>query len=196
MEDKLLLPTSYISFTQWQMWLKSPERYKREYFEGEDKLDTKYLRFGKGAAEAREKRELKEGEITELELKVEIGGVPVLGYIDCYNSKEHYFEEEKTGKVPWTESKVQKWEQLPFYATLLKWKYGTMPDHCVLHWFETKDQDEDQGGLQNDIEFTGYEKEFRRDFDEREILRIEESIVKVAHEISESYKKYLENLDL
>ena len=192
--DKLLLPTSYISFTQWQMWLKSPERYAKEYFEGGQKLNTKYLIFGKGAAEAREKRELKDGEITELELKVDVQGVPVLGYIDCYCSNEHYFREEKTGKVPWTESKVQKWEQLPFYATLLKWKYGTMPDHCVLHWFETKDAEE--SGLCNDIEFTGYEKEFTRYFDSREVERIENSIVKVANEISLAYQKYLKNLEL
>lgn len=192
--NKLLLPCGYCSYSQWKMWLTNPARYKKEYFEGGDKLNTKYLKFGKTAAELREKREVKQSEIPELEVKVNVREVPVLSYIDCYDNKEHIFYEDKTGKIAWTDSKVQKHEQLPFYATVLKWKYGTMPEKCILTWFETKDSE--QSGLCNEIEFTGYEKEFTRYFDEREVERIETSIVKVANEISIAYKQYLNNLDL
>ena len=50
MQDKLLLPKPHLSWSQLSCWLSNPNRYFREYFEAGDKLDTKYLRFGKGVA--------------------------------------------------------------------------------------------------------------------------------------------------
>lgn len=192
-QNKLLLPTGYVSYSQCMMWLQNPERYRKEYFDGQDKLDTKYLRFGKGAAQARENRVLKPGEITEFEVRVDVRGVPVLSFIDFYDSNNNIFEEDKTGKHPWTQSRVQKHEQLPFYATVLRAKTGKMPQSCKLNWFQTKENDE-VGGLQNEIEFTGVEKPFTREFDERECDRIEDMIVKVANEISEAYKQYIQEI--
>lgn len=192
-QNKLILPTGYLSYSQCMMWLQNPARYRSEYFEGQDKLDTKYLRFGKGSAQARERRDLKPGEITELKVEVNIKGVPVLSYIDLYDGNRHIFEEDKTGKVAWTQSRVQKHEQLPFYATVLRAKYGKMPLSCTLNWFQTNENNE-QGGLQNEIEFTGVEKSFIREFDERECDRIEDMIVKVANEISDAYKKFIQEI--
>jgi len=169
--------------------MQNPARYKREYFENEEKLDTKYLRFGKGAAQAREGREVKEGEFPEYEIMAYIKGVPVLSFLDFYDSNNHIFEEDKTGKVPWTQTKVQKHEQLPFYATMLRAKTGKMPESCILNWFETREQE--GAGFQNEIEFTGVVKSFKREFDERECDRIEELILKVAEEISEAYQNYI-----
>ena len=48
MENKILLPKNYLS---WSCWRSSPGRFRREYFECGHKLDTRYLRFGKGIAE-------------------------------------------------------------------------------------------------------------------------------------------------
>lgn len=198
---KLFLPKNYLSYSQWSLWKKNKDRYIKEYFENSDKLNTKYLRFGSEFAKTLEVQhgsayfpELKTHDSSEHEIICEIRGVPIIAYIDSYNTKLNIFDEYKTGKTAWTESKVQKHEQLPFYATVLKAKYGTMPEYCTLRWFETKDGE--QEGLCNDVEFTGYDKSFKREFDEREITRIEESIEKVAYEISESYKQYLENLEL
>lgn len=190
---KLILPTGYLSYSQWVMWRQNESRYHNEYFAGKEKLDTKYLRFGKGAAQVRENRVLKPGEQTELEIRVDIKGVPVLSYIDFYDGNNHVFEEDKTGKEPWTQSRVQRHEQLPFYATVLKAKTGIMPKSCTLNWFQTK-ENKDGSGLQNEIEFTGVEKSFTREFDERECDRIEDSIEKVANEISDAYKKFIEEI--
>jgi len=43
---KLILPKGYISWTQLDLWIKNPTRYKSEYFEDGKRLDTRYLRFG------------------------------------------------------------------------------------------------------------------------------------------------------
>lgn len=48
--SKIVLPKTYLSWSQMEIWEKNPERYKREYFENAKKLDTKYLQFGKGIA--------------------------------------------------------------------------------------------------------------------------------------------------
>lgn len=188
--QKITLPKFYLSYSQMTCWLQNPERYKREYFENSDKLDTKYLRFGKASAKRREERELKPGERTEYEIEVNIKGIPILSYIDFYDSNNNIFEEDKTGKVPWTSVKVHKHEQLPFYATVLRAKIGKMPQSCTLNWFQTREQE--GGGLQNEIEYTGIEKSFTREFDESECDRIEDLILKVAEEISEAYKKFIE----
>ncbi len=43
---QLILPKGYLSWSQLDCWRKNPERYKREYFEDGERLDTRYLRFG------------------------------------------------------------------------------------------------------------------------------------------------------
>jgi len=189
--QKLILPKNYLSYSAMTMWLQNKARYIKEYFEGGEKLDSKYLRFGKESAKTRENREVKPGEFPELELEVIIKGVPILSKIDFYDSNTHTFEEDKTGKCPWTPVRVQKHEQLPFYATVLRAKYGKKPERCTLNWFETKEAKE--GGLHNEIEFTGLVKSFDREFDESECDRMEDLILKVAEEISEAYQQYIKD---
>jgi hypothetical protein len=185
-------------------WLSNPSRYRKEYFEIGDKLDTKYLRFGKGIAKL-----IEDGKHTELlpdlivydtpehEIKVEVNGVPVLSYLDSYNSVDNIFREYKTGKIPWTQAKVQKHDQLLFYATALKWSTGKVPDCCDLDWIETiEGEKEEESGLHNErqVNTTGKIKSFHREFDNREIERMEELILKVAEEISEAYIKFIEEI--
>lgn len=185
----LLLPKNYLSYNAWSMWRRNPEQFKKEYFKNQDGIDSKYLRFGKNAAEGRESRDLKEGQFTEYELKTEINGVNFIGYIDFYDSNTHTFEEDKTGKNPWTQAKVQKHEQLTFYAMALKAIKGKMPEYCDLIWKETKDGAE--GGLSNDVEFTGKIMTFRRYFDEREIIRLEKQLLESALEVSKAYQDWI-----
>jgi len=42
----MMLPRGYLSWSQMDCWVKSRDRYVREYFEDGKKLDTPYLRFG------------------------------------------------------------------------------------------------------------------------------------------------------
>lgn len=228
---EFLLPKGYLSWTQIACWKSNPKRYIKEYFEGGDRLDTKYLRYGKGIAKIIEditlNPELKNDkewvqkrfgldiddervqmffdklvvyDKPEYEIKCNVLGVPVLSYLDSYNSIENPFYEYKTGKIPWTKAKVQKHDQLPFYATALKWSVDKIPEYCDLIWLETKDEvQESKGGLQNGedekiVNITGRVISFHRVFDEREIERMENLILRCAIEISEAYRKYLEDI--
>lgn len=209
---KLILPKPHLSWSQMQVWQSNPERYRREYFESGEKLDTKFLRFGKNIAELIESGQHKEL-LPDLECydspeyKIEttvMHIVPCLSFIDSYNDvatpqcPANVFREYKTGKIPWTKAKVQKHDQLVFYATMLKWSKGTMPEYCDLDWIETKEQADESVDFWREsgkiINVTGRIVSFHREFDEREIERMENLIVKVAYEISDAYQAYLREI--
>lgn len=212
--NKLILPKPHLSWSSINCWMTNPERFRREYFENSEKLDTKYLRFGKGIAELIEKGKHKEllpdlvmYEKPEFEMRVEVMGVPLLGFLDGYNPSENIFGEYKTGKHPWDQARVQKHDQLTLYATMLKQLMGKMPEYCDLHWIETKDKivsiqyvdEEEYGhGLHNEketqINVTGKILTFRREFDEREIDRMESIVQKAAEEISEAYQEFIKEI--
>lgn len=136
----------------------------------------------------------------EHEIKCDVMGVPILSYIDSYHSIENTFYEYKTGKIAWTKAKVQKHDQLTFYATALKWSIGKIPEYCDLVWLETKDEIvEKMDGLYNGtgdkvVNITGRVISFHRVFDPRELERMENLILRCATEISEAYIKYLEEI--
>jgi hypothetical protein len=186
-------------------WNSNPERYKREVFEGGAKLNTKFLTFGKDIAELIELGlhtdllpDLPVYDTPEHEIRCEVAGIPILSYLDSYDSKTNNFLEYKTGKIPWTLSKVQKHDQLVFYATALKWSTGRMPECCDLVWIETVERTPERVDFWRDekkkIEVTGRIKSFHREFDEREVLRMEQLIIKTATEISNAYKEYINTL--
>ena len=205
---KYLLPKPHLSYSQMQIWMTSKERYRREYFEGGKKLDTKYLRFGSWLAKL-----IEEGKSQTLlptlivypkrehVIEIEICGVPMLMKIDDYDPERNIFREKKSGKLskkgvpPWSLSKVQKHEQLVVYAMGLKHSTGKMPKYCDLDWIET------QVGCMPTVDFwhteqgaisvTGKIESFHREFDEREVERMEKLIVKCAEEISEAYKNFI-----
>lgn len=201
--EELLLPKPHLSWSQYSCWVSNPTRYRKEYFECGKKLDTKYLRFGKGIAGMIEKNEhlkilpdLVVYDMPEFEIKTDVEGVPILSYIDSYNSIDNVYREFKTGKVPWTKAKVLKHGQLVFYAVALKHGIGEAPEECWLDWIQTKEvtsDDFDDFWRENEkkVHITGKIMSFHRPFHEIEIKRMEKSIVKVAHEISNAYKSFL-----
>ena len=205
LQNKLILPKNHLSWSAINCWMTNKERFRREYFENAGRLDTKYLRFGKGIAKMIEDgthKDLLPGLLVydkpEHELRAEIMGVPMLAYIDSYDSVNNVFLEYKTGKIPWTQAKVQKHDQLTLYATMLKAITGEMPEYCDLIWIETQ-----EGGAETEdfwreneraINVTGNIIPFRREFDEREIDRMEFVIVKAAEEISEAYQKFIKEI--
>ena len=226
----MILPRPHVSWSQINCWMSNKDRFRREYFENADKLDSRYLRFGKGFARIMEMlveepwllkneawvmdnfgmdiksseyqnfaMDLRWYDTPEYEIRCDINGVPVLAYLDSYNSRENLFFEFKTGTQPWDRAKVQKHDQLLLYATALKWKSGKMPAYCDLDWIQTKESDV---GPVNDfwrdnekkINITGKITQFHRDFDEREVERMEKLLVKCATEISEAYVKFIEEI--
>lgn len=205
MQNKLLLPRTYLSASQMECWLSNPARYRKEYFENGDKLDTKYLRFGSDIAKMIEEGRYKElfpdlivYDEHEYEIRCEIAGIPILSYLDSYDPVNNVFRDNKTGIVPWTQTRVQKSNQMLFYATALKWKTGKMPEYCDLDWLETRERVTEKVDFWRDgdtiINVTGRIISFHREFDEREIERMENLIIRVANEISEAYIKFLEEI--
>jgi len=203
--NKLILPKPHLSWSSMNCWNSSPKRFRKEYFECGKKLDTEYLRFGKGIAELIESGKYKKllpdlevYEISEYEIRTEVFGVPMLGYLDDYDPVNNVFREKKTGKIPWTQAKVIKHGQLVLYAALLKHSMGKIPKYCHLDWIETKEGsiEVDDFWRENEkiIQVTGKIKSFYREFDEREIEKMEKLIVKSAKEISEAYQLFLKEI--
>jgi hypothetical protein len=200
-----VLPKPHLSWSQLSCWLSNPTRYRREYFEAGDKLDTKYLRFGKGIAELVEEGKHKTllpdlvvYDKPEYEIKTNVLGVPILSYLDSYDSVNNVFREYKTGKIEWTKQRVFKAQQLLFYAVALKHSVGKIPEYCDLDWIQTK-----EGGMEiedfwrsneKQVNVTGYIKSFHREFDEREITNMENLIVRTANEISDAYQAFLKEI--
>jgi hypothetical protein len=185
--------------------MTNPDRFRREYFECGKKMDTKYLRFGKDVAGLIETGKHKEllpdllvYDTPEFEIRTDVCGVPILSYLDSYDSKNNVFYEFKTGKAPWTQAKVIKHGQLVFYATALKHSTGKIPAYCDLQWIQTKDGKTEGTDFWREgediINVTGYIKSFHREFDEREIEKMEELIVKSANQISEAYQNFLKEI--
>ncbi len=204
-EPKYLLPKPHLSWSSINCWMTNPERFRKEYFENSEKLDTKYLRFGKGVAKLIEEGKHKEllpdlmvYDTPEYEMRCEIMGVPMLAFVDSYDSKNNVFLEYKTGKNPWDQRKVQKHDQLTLYATMLKAITGKMPEYCDLIWIETKEGAVEVNDFWRDnekeINVTGKIVTFRREFDEREIDRMEFLIQKAAEEISDAYKEFIKEI--
>ena len=202
---KLILPKPHLSWSSINCWNSSPAIFRRDYFECGKKLDTKYLRFGKGIAELIESGKYKKllpdlevYPVNEFEIKTEVNEIPILSYIDDYDPLNNVFREKKTGKIPWTQAKVIKHGQLVFYATALKHSMGKMPEYCHLDWIETKvgSIEVDDFWRENEkiIQVTGKVKSFYREFDEREIEKMEKLIVKSANEISEAYRSFLKEI--
>lgn len=203
--NKLILPKKWLSWSSMSCFLSSPARFRREYFEGGSKLNTHYLRYGAGVAKLIEEGKHKElipdllvYDTPEFEIKTEVLGIPILSYLDSYNSKNNVFYEFKTGKIPWTQAKVIKHGQLVFYATALKHSTGKMPEYCDLQWIQTKDGKTEGTDFWREgediINVTGYVRSFHRIFDSREIDSMEKLIVKSANEISNAYRLFLEEI--
>lgn len=201
----LILPKGYISWSALSCWLSNPSRFRREYFEHGERLDTKYLRFGKGIAKMIEEGkhkfllpDLVVYEMPEFEIRCNIKGVPILSYIDSYDPVKNVFREVKTGKISWTQAKVQKHDQLTFYALALFHATGKMPEYCDLDWIETKEgsMEMDDFWHENEkmVNVTGRVVSFHREFDRRELERMEALIIKCAKDISEAYVKFIEEI--
>ena len=202
--NELLLPKKYLSSSQVELWEKNPARYRYEYFENGKRLETIYLKFGSRIHKMIEDgshEEMLPGLPTyperELRITTEVRGVPVLAYLDGNDPERNEFGDYKTGKTPWTQSKLQKAEQMLFYAVILRIRQGRIPSRCGLHWIETRDDGGDEtGAFRNDktVALTGKYESLYRTFDERELDRMEEKIVRVAREISDAYREFINEI--
>ena len=132
---------------------------------------------------------------SEFKIELLIHDVPFLMFIDKMREDLNVFREYKTGKIAWDKAKVQKHEQLVVYAVGRRAQTGKMPAYCDLDWLETSEKadesDDFWAKVDKKLKLTGKVKSFHREFDERELDRMEEKIVRVATEISVAYQAFL-----
>ena len=121
----------YISYSQFKLFMQSPESYKKVYIFGY-RFSNKYTDFGSKIHNVLEDRVAidKDGEIAlklmrktqqrEVEVRAKLGGVPVLGKIDGVNKTKAGYSiiEYKTSKKGWTQKQVDNNEQLTFYVAM------------------------------------------------------------------------------
>lgn len=207
-KSKYVLPKEYLSYSAISLWYKDEEAFRARYYRNEPVHDNAYSIFGREVHKKLEtNKELKHIPrlpIAEKAIKVKIEDLPLLGYIDGFCDKTFAFLDYKSGirkadgSPRWTQLEVQKLEQLPFYAMLIKAKYGKVDKNSQLIWLETQWKEEEYTvgsqtltGESNVLELTGYYEVFDRKIPKWEIDRITEWTLDGAEEISEDYQNYL-----
>lgn len=130
------------------------------------------------------------------------------GIIDSFGATRRSFLDYKSGirkedgSPRWTQIEVEKLGQLPFYATLIKEKYGKVHPICKLVWLETRWKKKEGGEsvkikLVNDkdsLELTGYHEVFKREIYPKEIKETKEWIQINAELISKDYIDWKKNI--
>lgn len=187
----------YFSYSQYALFNSSPKAFYKRYGLNEIPPTTKYQRFGKELMESLEfvtteynevfwkdvsekiKAVIQLGKVEEkIEISVSGFDKKLLGIIDALSITDKFFVEIKTGKIPWTQSRVLKDEQVLFYALLIYRSTGNIPTASLL-WAETE---EDVNG---DIAYTGKSEVFFREFTEKEIVDFELKVKKTMYAVEE-----------
>lgn len=203
---KLNLPKGYLSHSQIEAWIKNKKEYRKRYYEGFPMYITPELEFGKTVAEQYEKlhkdadadvshpviRSIPRGDSPEYELRCEVAGVPVLGYIDSFNEPDMKIRELKTGKTPWSEARAKRHPQLKMYCACIDKIFGSYNPYVDLIWVPTKDVTvtdiiDGMSFPTRKIELTGEYKPFPVTIMRNDLLEYEKVVVRVATEISEDF---------
>jgi len=175
----------YFSWSQLNTWEKDPNLYYEMYVLGLEAPFTKWMKKGKDLAEYLEKGGDVDDDIKcvadfipqykekEYEIKVEMEGIKLLGYLDSFDPKELNIYEYKTGKK-YTQGMANKLGQLDFYALLVYLKYKKLPKSIKLIWIETETNDDV-------VKFTGKIKTF-------EVKKTKQDIIKIASRIHKAVK--------
>jgi len=145
-----MTPRAYFSWSQYNLFGRSPESYRQRYIYGDEGFKSKEMLFGKQMAEIRENGEedkfilskfsqypRREYEITAT-VKIDGKKVVLLGKLDGVNLRKHIIGEDKTGKFLNIGS-VSRLEQLTWYAYLYYLKFKKIPK-LEVNWIETKEE--------------------------------------------------------
>lgn len=199
---QLLSPHGYISWTQVDMWERSPKTYIKNYMLGDRvSLNNAYVVTGKSFADTMENGEVTGDEIIDLvaslmprydtpekELVATVttskGTFVILGKLDSFCSLTVAIREYKTGTTKWTQSRADKHGQLLHYAALVWLVYKKIPPSVHLDWAETE-------LINGKAVFTGRIETFEVKIGMREILEYLNRVSKVAIEIDAAYRAQL-----
>jgi len=204
-KEPMILPNGYLSFSQITMWLNGKESYRKKYYPdvAPPSYSTIEMKFGNKVTEAMENKEewvsfIPHLPIFERGILNNIGGVPVIAYIDNSN-EQNRFREQKTGRTPWTDAKLAKHKQMDLYSTILEIEDGFVEDECDLIWVPTKkfekvvEKIEIMPGhytekTETTLELTGEYKIFSRVITKEDRQIMADLIYTVGKEIAEDYK--------
>ncbi len=193
--EKKIEKRDYISWSAMNMLERDEEGYIAKYLNGQTGFSNEAMDFGKVVAEALQDEKSADPHIRyiitflprfdtpELEITAKYKKRKLLGRPDTIMASFKEFREYKTGRTPWSQTKVDSHGQLVFYATiifLLKKKIPT----AYLDWIPTEYGEDG-------LKLTGEIKTFKRKpitlTDISQMLkRIENASVK----IDKLWKKY------
>jgi len=130
----------------------------------------------------------------EHKMFIEVEGVPIMAFVDNMCPDTIAFKEQKTGRTPWTQNKVDNHLQLDIYSMLLEEEFGKVVDECELVWVKTEKVpkkvmmgDIELEGESTEIQVTGEFEVFKRVITEEDRDEVRKTIIRVAHEIEEDF---------
>jgi len=201
----ILLPRGYLSYTQLALWEQDPREYVRRYIYGEQYPINAAMHYGKKLATCIETGDSEGDELIDtvarliprydtveyrLEAELDVNGykIPLLGFADTYRTTDYAIREYKTGKWPWTQSKVDKQDQLTLYALIVYLKHKKLPADLHLDWIVT------EYGQEGEISATGEIKSFATDRSLTDLMEVATRVKKAASEIQAVYQKEIQKL--
>lgn len=200
---KYVLPKPYLSYSAINTFLTNPDDFRKRYYENKTLPVTPELLFGKRIGELLENGDeslahIRHGDVAEKELRFEVDGITILGYIDSFRTEDKYIFEFKTGKTAWTQGRVAKHLQLDIYSLGVETLEGSVSDECMLIWMETERVNRPIGGRvmhgqEYDIQFTGKVREFTRVITQADREEAYNTIIRVAQDISTDYSDWLDS---
>jgi hypothetical protein len=193
----------YFSWSQYNTWHTSKRAFWKQYNQMNKEISNKFFDKGKELAGYMETGQVPHScndamltnvaevmprlAIMEHKLEVPYKNTKLLGFVDSGEEEGRIFMEYKTGKVAWTQEKVDEHDQLLFYAYMYLIKNNKIPA-CKLVWIETM---ETPDGLM----YTGEVHSFDRMFTHQEVIDFGKKIGDTIEEIDEYDYQELEISD-
>src|SRR5262245_13341970 len=192
-QASFLSPRPYLSWSQIQLFERSPDLYAQKYIYGKEEERSEAMRLGKRLSEALETQQATGDNALdnllaffphyperEYEIKARMDGVevPLYGILDGFDPANLRIGENKSGRL-WTQEMVDESGQLKMYALLVWLKYKKMPRQIMLRWARTQSNDD------GDIEFVGEINSFEADISLNDVMLFTDRVRKAWAGIKE-----------
>lgn len=131
-----------LSWSQLNAYKYDKEAWYKRYFLGEEAESSHALSFGKKIGEQLASDptflpEVLRYDVMEKEFKAPLDNFSLIGFLDTYNSKNHYFHEYKTSanKTRWTHQSANEHGQMLFYLSLIYLNHSVPPEKIKMKLF-------------------------------------------------------------
>lgn len=191
------LPKPYLSYSALNLWKINKDDFRNRYYLNIKFGENKYSLFGKEIHQQLEQGaehllHIPRYPKHEVEIRSEVGGVPILAYLDSFHPDEKRFLDYKTGMKKWTQKQVDDLLQLPFYSMLVEREYGFVHPETKIVWLETRLVKSTGLLTQGDtLELSGRHEVFTREISAAERDHMVAWVVESAKAISEDYQEFL-----